>query len=643
MGQTRHLAAILFTDIVGYTALMGRDEQQAFSFLEQNRELHRPVITRYNGRIVKELGDGIMASFQTVSDAVQAAIEIMQACYHLGAFSLRMGIHHGEVVSEDDDLFGDAVNIAARIQSAASPGQLWISESVQVNIANKGIATRFAGTPRLKNVKEPLRLYQVVIPGIKAPAGGTRMPIHTGTMRRWMVTTAILLVIIAAGYFGYTKLVAPPGKNIPSKSIAVLPFRNLSNDREQEYFSDGLSEELLNMLSKVKGLKVTGRSSAFFFKNKNEDPQTIGEKLGVAHLLDGSVRRSGNQVRIMVQLISTRDGTSTWTRTFEKTMNDIFALQDEIATSVAGELELKLIQPHDTTEVNVTAYDLMLQGTYYLNKLDQENVEKALDAYQRALSLDSSSGRLWGMLGGVYARQAWQNYIDQDKGYEMARVAAMKAIRMSPDDAAGYSLLSAVKLYHDFDWAGAEAALQQGLKLEPENIGILKNMGVLEQVRGQWKKALVYTNKAITLDPLRPILYSDAGACHTYLGDYAKAEATYRKLLQVDPRFQRAHLYLGRLYLLQNKYDRALEEMEQENMPFFKTFGLLLAEKKMPRQGLQDFIAKYQHQWPYLIAELCAWHGDREAAFVWLERAIAKKDAWLTWIKGDPLLKSIHA
>jgi adenylate cyclase len=233
MSQTRQLAAIMFTDIVGYTALMGNDEQNAFAILIKNRALQKPIIEQFNGRWIKELGDGVMASFSTVSDAVNAAIKIQENCNAAKEFQLRIGIHLGDVLFENDDVFGDGVNIASRIQAIVKPGCIYVSESVHNNISNKrDIQTKFIKEETLKNVKEPVRMYEVMITNSTSLPSENKMKINT------------------------------------QNSIAVLPFANMSSDPEQEYFSDGISEEIINMLAQVPGLKVAGRTSSFSLKGK---------------------------------------------------------------------------------------------------------------------------------------------------------------------------------------------------------------------------------------------------------------------------------------------------------------------------------------------------------------------------------------
>ena len=662
MPQSRQLAAIMFTDIVGYTALMGNDEQKAFTILNKNRALQKPIIEQYNGRWIKELGDGVMASFNTVSDAVTAAIEIQQICNASKDFRLRIGIHLGEVVFENDDVFGDGVNIASRIQALAPPGGIWISEAVHHNVANKSnIETVFIKDETLKNVKEPVRIFQVKAEGVANPVPVVKHDnkiVIKRTHHKKLLVIAVGVIIIAA-YFIYTnfqKNTKNPINNTSEetidKSIAVLPFVNLSDDKEQEYFSDGLSEELLNLLAKIPELKVIGRTSSFAFKGKNEDLRNIAQQLGVAHLLEGSVRKDGNKIRVTAQLINATDGTQMWRDTYDRDLKGIFQLQDEIATAVVQQLKLKLLEipsakVSDTG--NIEAYNLILQGNYFFDKLDKENVAKSVDFYNQALAIDSTDARAWGKLANAISRQAWQNYIDPIAGREKARIAAMKSIALNKNLAIGYLELGDLKLYHDFDWKGAEEIYQKALILEPENPDILYSLGGgLYFAIGRWKESIELMKKCIEYDPLKPISHLNLGNILTHAGRPDEAIAYFKKTLELNPQFQRAHLYLGRNYLLLGKTEMGLKEMQQENFEVFRTFGMTLAyhamgKKREADDALKDFTERFENDWYYLLAELHAYRGEKDKAFIWLENAYNKKDGWLVFLKGDPLLKNLQS
>jgi len=361
MPQSRQLAAIMFTDIVGYTLLMGKDEEEAFNLLSINLKLQQPLIEQFNGRLIKELGDGILASFATVFDAVTCACHILTACKKEAGLQLRIGIHQAEVIFQNGDVFGDGVNIAARIQAIAPINSILVSESVHSNISNKkGFQTKYKGEEILKHVKEPIRLYEIIMeesfnPEIKNKAIKT----------------------------------APA---IPSKSIAVLPFVNMSNDPEQEYFSDGMAEDIITSLSHLEDLKVAGRTSSFQFKGKNVDLHEVGNKLGVKTVLEGSVRRQGNRLRITAQLINVEDGFHLWSQKYDRDMDDIFAIQDEIALSITEQLKVLLLQK-DRERItraathNAIAYELYLKGTFHINRRGS-SIKVGLECFRKAIEMD---------------------------------------------------------------------------------------------------------------------------------------------------------------------------------------------------------------------------------------------------------------
>jgi TolB-like protein/class 3 adenylate cyclase/Tfp pilus assembly protein PilF len=653
MAQSRELAAIMFTDIVGYTALMGKDEQKAFNILDRNRRIQKPIIEEYRGVWIKELGDGVMASFKTVSDAVNAAIKIQKECNVLNEFQLRIGIHQGEVVIEDGDLFGDAVNIASRIQSCADPGSIFVSEVVHNNVSNKNeIQTEFIRTENLKNVKESVKIYRIKLNGESLPI--LSKSIGLAKSKRLVFYFIGVMLIALAFYFIFNNLSknndSISNEDIIERSIAVLPFENRSDDKEQEYFSDGLSEELLNMLAKLPDLKVIGRTSSFAFKGKNEDLRTIGQKLRVSHLLEGSVQKDSNKIRVTVTLVRASDGKSVWNDKYDRDLTKIFELQDEIAQNVVQQLKLKLFEfPSSNISGmgNVSAYDLVLQGNYYYDKLDKESVAKAVDFYKQALAIDSSDARAWEKLANAISRQAWQNYIDRHAGREQAKQAALKAIALDINLGDGYVELGDHYLYAEFNWKAAEENYLKALKLDPDKPETLYSLGGgLYFAIGRWSDAIATMKKCIELDPLKPLNYLNLGNILSHANKADEARTYFNKALELNPQFQRAHLYMGRDYLVVGKTDLAVKEMQQENFEIFRTFGLALAyhaagKTKEADEELKNFVDKFQNEWNYLLAELYAFRGEKDKAFLWLDRAYQNKDGWLVFLKGDPLMKNL--
>ena len=654
MGQFRQLAAIMFTDIVGYTALMGRDEQKAFELLETNRQIHKQVIEQYNGKLIKELGDGVMASFNTVSDAVNAAIEIQKACAASKELSLRIGIHEGEIIFEVNDIYGDAVNIASRIQTLGVPGSILFSRKVNDEIKNKSeFQTISLGNFEFKNVNDSIEVFALSNDGFPVPKrsmmeGKLK---KKNLLKRNVILSLCFITVIAGAFFIYKNFVAKnDNAAVTEKSIAVLPFVDMSAGKDQEYFSDGLSEELLNLLSKIPELKVIGRTSSFSFKGKNEDLRVIGEKLGVANILEGSVQKEGNKIRVTAQLIRTADGFHLWSEKYDRDLQGIFKLQDEIANAVVRQLKPKLLTTTDTIASVTTStevYTLILQGNYFVEKRDKESLAKALDFYLKALALDSLNARSWAGVGHCYILQLSWAQIDRKEGMQKARLAANKSVELDDKLPVGHYVLGLVKMW-DFDWVGAEAEYQKVLELEPGNADALRSIGFLYRCVGRFNEAEQVTRKSLTFDPIKPSTYFNFGQLLYHTNHLEEAVASYKKALELNPQFPRAHIFLGKVYLLQGKPELALTEMTQETDEAWRNFGLILTYNALGRKKevdklLSDLIIKFPKDEMYQIAEVYAVLGHKDKAFEYLEKSYVAREARITYLKGDPLLKNLES
>ena len=652
MSQSRQLAAIMFTDIVGYTAMMQQNEEKAVAVIKHYNATLEKWVTHFNGQVINYYGDGSLCIFSSATDAVNCSLAVQKDLKNEPVVPLRIGLHIGEVFFEDAKALGDGVNVASRVQSLGQENTILISGEIHDKIKNNAsITTVSLGHFEFKNVGKAMEVFALTNEGLFVPQRKKmegKLKKKNGLKRNVIVALSFIL-FITAFFFIYKNFFIK--KNTEAdKSIAVLPFVDMSAAKDQEYFSDGLSEELLNLLAKIPELKVIGRTSSFSFKGKNEDLRNIAQKLGVAHILEGSVRKDGNKIRVTAQLIRATDGSHLWSETYDRDLEDLFKLQDEIAGVVVKQLKLKLLKSpsNGITSTNVEVHNLILQGNYFYDKLDKENVAKALDFYFQALAIDSLDARVWGVIARTYSRQAWQNYIPQNEGYEKARKSAEKAIALNDNLADGYSVLAGVEYYHDFDWGNAEITFQKALSVEPKNVHVLSSLGALALTLGHWDEASQFINEALILDPLKPLFYSDQGAILTYTNRFDEAIVSYKKILELNPQFQRAHMYLGRIYLLQGKPDLALTEMQQESMEVFKQFGLALSyhalgHKKEADESLRNYLGNYQNDWAYLIAEIYAFRGEKDKAFEWLEIAYTRKDSWLIWLKGDPLLKNIKS
>ena len=535
MPQSRQLAAIMFTDIVGYTALMGDDEQKAFEFLKKNRAIQKPIIEQYNGRWIKELGDGVMASFNTVSDAINAAVKIQQACTAAKDFQLRIGIHLGEVVFEDDDVFGDGVNIAARLQSLATIGSIWISDSVQKNISNKkDIQTKFIKTETLKHVQEPVGIYEVII----NPTPEQSLPNKDFQ------------------------------KKVLEKSIAVLPFVNMSADPENEYFSDGISEEILNALTRVEGLQVIARTSSFSFKGKHEDIRQIGTKLGVSHILEGSVRKSGKKIRITAQLINTSDGYHIWSEVYDSDLEDIFEVQDEISLKILNRLKENFAETKKSEPIikapteNLDAYNFYLKGRYHWNKSNPEDIIKAIKNFEEAILMDSQFAPPYCDLSYCYSFMGSAGLIPPTEAFPKAKESTLKAIELDPDNAESHLSLATIQFFHNWDFEGAEKSLNKALSLCLNSSLINQVHGWFLIAKGDFEKAIDKMKQALILDPLSLPLIGNLADAYGFAGRYIEALEQYDKAIEMDSRFRRAFEGKGMLYLTLGEFDKAIENLE---------------------------------------------------------------------------------
>jgi len=420
----RQLAAIMFTDIEGYTALMQENEERAIQVREKHRAIFNSVTEKHTGRILQYYGDGTLSIFDSAIDAVNCGIEMQLGFQEDPAIPVRIGIHTGDIIFSEDEIIGDGVNVAARIESLAVPGSVFISEKVYDEIKNQeSIKTSVLKTFKLKNIDKPVEVYAIANVGMVVPMpedieGKTEVDLKSvqekpeqqkSKIHRGVTIAIITATIVAALTIAYLKF----GTDINSttattgESIAVLAFENMSGEVDQEYFSDGISEEILNALTKVEGLKVAGRTSAFSFKGKNEDIRTIGEKLDVKMVLEGSVRKDGSKVRITAQLISVEDGFHLWSETYDREMEDIFAIQDEIAAMIVEKLKLQVHQQVEGVirTKNVAAYDLLLKGIYFLNK-DYEGTIKGMEYFQKAVELDPEYASAYAWIGDAYTNYA---------------------------------------------------------------------------------------------------------------------------------------------------------------------------------------------------------------------------------------------
>jgi TolB-like protein/cytochrome c-type biogenesis protein CcmH/NrfG len=432
-------------------------------------------------------------------------------------------------------------------------------------------------------------------------------------------------------------------------SIAVLPFVNMSADKNQEYFSDGLTEELLDDLAKIAGLRVTARTSSFQFKEKTEDLRVIAKKLNVTNILEGSVRKEGNRVRITAQLVSAADGFHLWSETYDKELDDVFAVQEEIARNVAGALKVKLLGQKASKErsTNVDAYNAYLQGRYFNTLRDKENLEKAVSYFEQAIQLDPGYAPVWAGLSEARSFQADWGYIPIDEGYEKARDAAKRAQELDGDLAEAHVAMARIQTYHDWDWEEADKSFQRALALEPGNAAVAVEATQLYSNLGRFDEVIALDRRATQLDPLNVTAQYYLGLHMYYSGEFKNAMIQLKHALELNNSYPNAHAVLGQVYLAQSLPKQALAEMEKESSEPWRLQGLALAYHALGQQNesdavLKQFINQYDYNWAYAIAEVYAFRGEIDIAFSWMERAYEQRDGGITEMKVDPLMKNLR-
>ena len=448
-------------------------------------------------------------------------------------------------------------------------------------------------------------------------------------------------------------------------SIAVLPFANRSSIADDEYFSDGLADELLNVLSKIDGLRVIARTSSFQFKDSGDDAATIGRKLNVAALLEGSVRKSANRVRITVQLVRTSDSSQLWSETYDRTLEDIFAVQDDIAQSVVKALRTKLLGEKPDTEVeeqaekaeiaNATrgrghrpeAQQLYLLAVHVLDRYTREGTAKAIEHLNQALALDPEFAAAWRQLGRAYASQAAQGWGSAAEGYERARKAMERALSLEPDLAEAHVALGWIRMAHDWDFRGAEASYARALGSEPRNATVLRGAGVLALTLGRNEEAIRLYRRAIEQDPLSSATYNNLGIALRAAGRHQEAEAAYRKALQLASERVGTHSSLALTLLAEGRAEEAMAEAMLEPDEAWRLWALAIIHDAKGQIAdsdavLRELTAKYATDTAHQIAEVHAARGDVDAAFEWLERAYAQRDGGLMDVKTSPYLHSLH-
>ena len=553
--EQRKLAAIMFTDMVGYSALSQRDEKLAQELLEEHRRLLREIFPRFNGTEIKTIGDAFLVEFGSALEAAQCAIEIQRTLAKRNAdiapdrrIELKIGVHIGDVVHRGGDVYGDGVNIASRIEPVAGPGGICVSMDVERQVRN-ALEARFEklAPTDLKNISVPMDLFRIVLPWERdTPLQPEREKVFpTSAIQKWMAI--LILVAIAVGGFlfwqrGKAKNSAADSA-IPEKSIAVLPFENLSSDKENAYFADGIQDEILTRLSKIADLKVISRTSTQHYKSAPDNLPEIARQLGVAHILEGSVQKSGDAVRVNVQLIKAANDSHLWADTYDRRLTDLFSVESEVAKAIADRLRAKLTGQEEQVIAakptdNPEAYDAYLRGLAYTLKAGNISANNlgAQKYLREAVRLDPKFALSWALLSLVEARGYITATLQPTVALrEEARQAAETALTLQPNLgeavlAKGYYHYSCLK-----DYDTAVRYFEQARPLLPNSSRIPESLAYVTRRRGQWDQSESYFNEAERLDPRNVQLLAQHAISYMALRRFPEALRKLDQVLNITP------------------------------------------------------------------------------------------------------------
>jgi TolB-like protein/Flp pilus assembly protein TadD len=474
--------------------------------------------------------------------------------------------------------------------------------------------------------------------------------------RRKFAAVMAFLALIATGLLIFQIMRGAHQEKAPApvqdKSIAVLPMVNQSSDPNQEYFSDGLSEELISRLGQIRELRVIGRTSSFHFKGKEEDSRAVGQALGVANLLEGSVRKEGARVRISVALVNALDGSQRWSRSYDRELKDIFALQTEIAKSVADELRVTLLgQNLETAEPSnqsLDAYNAFMRGEFYFAQFTPESTRRSIEFHQEAIRLDPKYARAYGALAWSYCRLGFFSGAQGAEAFAQAKKAAERALELNKDAAVARSAIAYVLMNVDWKLAEAEEVLREGMERTPRDSTLKNVLAILRTYQNRTEEAAALRREAIQLDPLNVIVQSNLVGDLTVLGQYQEAEELARKALELRPSATQIHYLIARIYLMRGQADAALQEAQLEPGSNYRLTGIALAQFARHDQAAADealrmLIEQHAADNPFRIAVVFAYRKEGDKVFEWLDRAYAEHDPRVINTASEEFLKPFRS
>jgi len=626
MSQSRQLAAIMFADIVGYTALMQEDEEVALQLRYKLKTKLEQEVNAHQGRVLSFKGDGALCSFNSAIEGVRAALNIQLSMQTSPLVPLRIGIHTGDVILEEDNIYGDGVNIASRLESFAVPGSIFISGKVHDDIKNqKDIKTVSLGKYVLKNVKEQVEIFAISNAGIIVPE------VHS---------------------------LKGKGEKILQKSILVLPFVNMSTDVEQEYFSDGLTEELISNLSRIKDMRVISRTTSMQYKATTRDIKTIGREAGVSYIMEGSVRKYGSELRITAQFIDAHQDQHLWAETYRGTMEDIFDIQEKVSEKIVEALRMQLTreEKHNLQKrftENSEAYQLYLQGRYFWSRRNEESLKTATRFFEKSLEKDPNYALAWAGLADTFSLMGEYTNISRRELYPKQMEAVNKALEIDSRLAEAHISLAISLMLNEWDWVNSEREFKIGIELNPNYATGRHWYSQWLLYNGNLDEAFREISLAVELDPVSQGILKDKGIHFYYNRQYDEAIDIGNKTLELDRSFVPAYRLLSLAYQGKGMFNKAIAENQRWGeltgnkvktevalVQIYAAAGLKEEAVKLINQIETDKLGGNDHRG---MATVYASLGNNDMAFQWLEKSYEKREESLCSLKIDQKMDSLRS
>jgi TolB-like protein/class 3 adenylate cyclase len=674
MSSSRQLAAILFTDIVGYTALMQENEQKAIALIKHYNSTLEKTVAAHEGKILNYYGDGSLCIFPSATEAVNCAFDLQKDLLSEPVVPLRIGLHIGELFFEDGKALGDGVNIASRIQSLGQANTVLFSKEIFDKIKNhpefKAVSL---GHFDFKNVDEPMEVFALANEGLVVPKrekmeGKLKELKKKSRIKRNMIVAPIVLILLSLTAFVYLKYFSKQNNEI-EKSIAVLPFENMSNDPQQEYFSQGMREEILNQLYKIGGLNIISESSADAYKDSKKTTREIANELGVGNLLTASVQKEGDRIKIFVHLINGKNDSYLWIHVYDCEFKDVFVIYSEIAQQIASALKIKIdaetkgrIENIPTT--NTSAYNLYLQSksAYNLQFESESGINEDANTWKKLLEQviqsDSTFAPAYADLGLYWLnRGAYRGDLNAKQVLDSAFPYLNKAILLDSNLASIHNYFALVHLWYQWDFKTAEKEWEKFFQLNPSGAVWVDQYNDFLDASGRFTEALDFSLKRFELDKTKLDYLDDASTDYYYLNQPNKAQAALDTLWSTG-KYEGIYYSQALLSLWLDKYQQALDNLNKyyERHPDYRKnireqtfFGICYFYTGKPNetQKIIDSLQIRSKQSPvgspaFHIAMLYSATGNKELALQWLQKAYTDHEVEMYWLKVDPMFKPLH-